>query len=328
MPNGLSAKEKEVPLLPKVSVIIPVYNQEKYIEECVESVLSQDYENLEVIVADDGSTDRTPEILKGFGQKIHYIRQENRGAAVALNKGIQRARGSLAAWLSADDVYLPGKIRKQVKKLQDDPDLALVYTDWIMIDAEGHVLRSIRCPCPSPERFVREMLIGNFINGSSVLLKKECFEKVGYFDEKLPASVDGDMWFRSLHRGYRFGHVPEPLLKYRWHSGNLSHNCRLMQTYKDQVISKAITAFSVEELFGDLLANDNFDEARAYEGFALTLALGFNFRAAKAVLQKAAHANGFPLKRILLSSALRVMDTQLILEMLARIRSMRRLWLE
>ncbi|MEM4217279.1 MAG: glycosyltransferase family 2 protein, partial [Candidatus Methanomethylicaceae archaeon] len=233
-------------MLPKVSVIIPVYNCEKYIRECVESVLSQDYENLEVIVVDDGSTDATPNILKEFGQKIRYIHQANRGAAAALNEGIRFASGSLIAWLSADDLYLPGKIIAQVQKFQEDPSLGLVYTDWIMIDAEGREILTVQAPCPPEKAFVREMLKGNFINGSSVLIRRECFERAGYFDERLPADVDGDMWFRLLKHGYRFGHVPKLLLKYRWHPSNLSHNYRLMQTCKDKVRLKVIETFSAE----------------------------------------------------------------------------------
>jgi len=313
---------------PKVSIIIPVYNYEKYVRECVESALSQDYENLEVIVVDDGSTDATPEILKSFEQKIRYIRQENRGTAAALNVGLRLARGSLVAWLSSDDVYLPGKIRAQVEKLQEEPDLALVYTDWIMIDAEGRELQVIRSSCPSPERFIREMLICDFVSGSSILLKKECFERAGYFDETLRAVADADMWFRLLKHGYRFGHVPKPLVKYRHHPSNQTHNYRLMQVYKDQVRLKVIEMFSAEELFSDLAKSSDFDEAATYEKLAWTLAQGFHFRAAKAALQKASHNDGFLLRRLLLSSALRVLDTQLFLELFARVRNRRRLWLD
>lgn len=311
-----------------MSVIIPVYNQEKYIKECVKSVLSQDYENLEVIVVDDGSTDATPEILKSFGEKICYIYQDNRGAAAALNVGLRLTQGSLVAWLSSDDLYLPGKITSQVQKLQENPSLGLVYTDWTMIDAEGRELQTVCAPCPPAKAFAREMLKGNFINGSSVLIKKECFKRVGYFDERLPADVDGDMWFRLLKQGYHFGHVPRLLLKYRWHSGNLSHNYHLMQACKDQVRLKVIETFSIEQLFGDLLKDGSFNEGEAYEKLAWTVAKDFNFRAARFALQKSSHANRSSLRRIFLAGTLRVMDTKIFLAILSRVRKMRRVWLD
>lgn len=310
-------------MLPRVSVLTPIYNQEKYIKECVESVLSQDYENLEVIVVDDGSTDATPEILKRFGPSIRYIRQENRGTAAALNVALRAARGSLVAWLSADDVYLPGKIHEQVQKIQNEPDLALVYTDWIMIDSEGRELKTVRVACPSPKWFIREMLKGNFINGSSVLVKKKCFEEIGYFNENLPASADGDMWFRLLKHGYRFGHIPKLLLKYRWHPSNLSHKFRLMQACRDQVYLKAIEKFSAKELFGDLVDNDTFQIGIEYERIAMTLTRGLNFRAAKAALRKASQADRSSPTRILLSGVLSVMDTEVVLTLLSCIRKVR-----
>jgi len=314
-------------MLPKVSIIIPVYNQERYIKQCVESALSQDYENLEVIVVDDGSTDATPEILKSFEQKIRYIRQENRGTAAARNVGLRLAQGSLVAWLDSDDVYLPGKIRAQVEKLQEEPDLALVYTDWILIDAEGRDLKVVHCPS-YPPKSVLDVLTFPYIFPSSVLLKKECFEKVGYYDETLRYGEDLDMWVRLLKHGYRFGHVPELLVKYRWHPGSMSYNYRSMQAGKDQVRLKVLKMLSTEELLGDLVKSDDFNEAVAYEKLAWTLAQDFHFRAAKAALQKAAHAGGYSLRRMLLAGILEVLDTKPLLELLARVRKRRRLWLD
>lgn len=314
-------------MAPRVSVIIPVYNQEKYVVECLESVLHQDYENLEVLVVDDGSSDATPDIVRGFGQQIRYIRQDNRGAAAALNVGLRSAQGSLVAWLSADDAYLPGKIHMQVRKLQDEPDLALIYTDWVMIDAQGREMRTVRSPYPPSERFVREMLVHNFINGSSILVRKECFERVGYFDESLRASVDGDMWFRLLRCGYRFGRLPEPLVQYRWHAGNLSHDYRLMRFCKDQVLAKAVETFSVQQLFADLLADGSCDTARQYEALALALVRGFNFSAARAALRASGWA-GFSPRRAVLLGALRVLESGWMVDLIARVRAGRRRWLD
>ena len=312
----------------KVSVIIPVYNQEKYIRECVESALNQDYKNIEIIVVDDGSTDNTAEIVKEFGKKIRYQRQENRGVAGAFNAGLRMAEGSLVAWLSSDDFYLPGKIRIQVEKFIGDPDLALVYTDWILTDTEGHNLRVFRAPFPAAECFVREMLIWDFVTGSSMMFKKECFEIVGYFDEELPTANDADMAFRLLKHGYHFGHVPIPLVKYTYRLDNLTHNYRLMQIGKDRVRTKAVEMFSTEELFGDLLKEKEFNETAAYEKLAWVLAKGFHFHAAEAAVRKAIHVGGPFRKGVLLLCVLKMMDTNVILDLFARIRKKRRLWLD
>lgn len=309
-----------------------MYNQERYIGECVESALSQNYENLEVVVIDDGSTDPTPKILQGFGQRIRYLRQENRGVAAARNVGLRLAQGSLVAWLDSDDVYLPGKIRDQVKKLQEEPDLAVVYTDWVMIDARGRDLKLVRCPSYPPNLFnTADVLTFSYIFPSSVLLKKECFEKVGYFDETLRYGYYGedfDMWVRLVKHGYRFGHVPIPLVKYRLHLGSRSYNYRSMQAGKDQVRLKVLKMLSTEELFGDLVKRDDFNEAVAYEKLAWTFAKGFHFRAAKAALRKASCPGKFSLRRILFFGCLILMETKLMGKILAWIRKRRRLWLD
>ena len=318
----------EVKVLPKVSIIIPVYNHEKYIRECVESALAQDYENLEVIVVDDGSTDGTPEILKEFGERINYIRQENQGTSAALNTGLRHAQGSLVGWLSSDDLYLPGKIKYQVEKFRGEPSLGLVYTDWIKIDSQGREIQMVHSPCPSSEHFVGEMLKGNFVNGSSALIRKECFEKAGYFDTGLAAGSDVDMWFRLLKNGYRFGHVPRPLIKYRWHPSNLSHNYKLLQTCKDQVRLKVIQTFSPQELFGDFVQERQSMLGAAYDGLAWTLARQFTFKAAHMSIGKAIEVNGLSWQRAFLSATLRLLDTRLFKNMLAFIRKTRRFWID
>lgn len=270
--------------LPQVSVIIPVYNQEKYIKECVDSVIDQDYANIEIILVDDGSTDKTPDILKGYGDEITYIRQENQGPAVAVNNGIKSAHGSLICWLGSDDLYLHSKVESQVNLLQKDQSLAVVYSDYIMIDSYGNEIKKVQVPYPPPEKFARTLLIRNFINGSTVMMRKECLDKVGYYDESLRADPDGDMWFRTLRHGYKFGHIPEPLVKYRWHQSNISHNYDLMQECKDKVRLRVIQQFTAQELFGDIIsANSSLSDS--YEETAWHLFRDFNLKSAESALR-------------------------------------------
>ncbi len=300
---------------PSVSVVIPVYNHEKYIRESVESALNQDYDNFEVIVVDDGSTDNTSLILKEFDNRIVYIRQKNQGTAAALNKGIKNAKGKLIAWLSSDDLFLPEKIKYQVRKLHNEPSLALVYTDWIMIDSQGQELKVVNSRLPPSESFVREMLRVNFINGSSVLIRRSSFEKVGYFDETLPTDSDGDMWFRLLKNGYQFGHIPLPLIKYRWHSSNLSHKSRMHQACKDQVHVRALESFSAQELFGDLLKKKDIGIDSAYAELAWLFTRQFLFQSAKTVMKKFIN-DRFSFKRYLLWWTLLIVNTKPVFSIL------------
>lgn len=302
-------------MLPKVTIIVPVYNQEKYIRECVDSILMQDYENLEIIVVDDGSTDSTPDILKSYGSAIRYIRQANQGAAAALNHGLRLAQGELVAWLSSDDAYMPKKILKQVAKFQEDPTLDLIYTNWIMIDGEGNKIRTVQVPYPPQERFILEMLKYNFINGSSILMRKARCVEANYFDQTLIADVDGDMWFRLLHNRCKFGHVAEPLLKYRWHTNNLSHNFPVMQNSKDSVRVRVLQTLSYSEIFGEPNGNVT-DKRRNYESLAWAFAVDGSVAAAHCALQQAVQIGKLSITGNSLQTLLAVDDPRLIRKLL------------
>ena len=310
-------KEKGGP--PKVSIIIPVYNHEKYIRECVESALAQDYENLEVIVVDDGSTDNTPEILKEFKGKIKYIRQENQGAATAFNHGLKYAQGDFITWLSSDDVFLPSKVGVQVANLQKDPEFALVYTDCIKIDAEGQELEVVHSHCPPPERFVREYLMGRFITTPTILFRRKCIDRVGGYDEKLRVYEDTDIIFRLL-KHYRLGYIPVPLAKYRWHSANISHKFRLLQYYQDRIFLKVLRTFSPQEIFGDLLESKNL--GAAYEWLSLVFVRQFCFCAASVAMKKSIQES-FSLRRAILFSLFRLMSAKPVLWILLTVRQIR-----
>jgi len=305
--------------LPKVSIIIPVYNCEKYIRECVESALAQDYEQVEVIVVDDGSTDATPRILKEFGDRICYIHQENQGAAAAFNHGLRVSNGSFVSWLSGDDVFLPDKIKRQINKFQEDPDLAAVYTDYIRIDAEGHELEIVHSHCPPPEQFVRQYLAHGFVSAVSLLIRRECIDKVGPFDESLRAYEDYDMVLRLLQH-YRLGYIAVPTVKYRWHSANMSHRFRLLQDCRDQIFLKVLQNFASQEIFGNLLERKNLGDS--YEWLALTFARQFTFQAATAAMKKALWER-FTVKRVGLLVLFELISTKPVVWVLLTARQIR-----
>lgn len=219
---------------PLVTVVIPTYNQASYLGEAIDSVLSQDYPRLELVVVDDGSTDDTPSIIASHGARIVAIRQPNQGAANALNRGIQAASGELICWLSSDDAFIQGKVRRQVEAFAEDPDLGLCFTGFEVVDATG-TLRS-RHPDIAlihPDLFV-SVFWRNPLNGSTAMMPRHVYQAVGPFNAELRADVDGEMWLRVLS-AYRVRHLPGVLLRYRVHAAAMSSNTTLMRGSKTAV---------------------------------------------------------------------------------------------
>lgn len=223
---------------PKVTVVIPTYNAARYLAEAVESALNQTYADREVLVVDDGSTDRTPFLLEQYGSAIRTIRKPNGGTPSALNEGIRQARGEWIAWLSADDAFLPEKLAKQMAYAEAHPECALIYTNWFVVDGRGKTVSHLASPTfRSRADQVEKLLRGCVINGSTTLVRREVYLRAGLFDESLPQAHDWDMWLR-LARDYRFGHVAEPLVRYRWHGENMSARPDAL-AYNERVLQKA-----------------------------------------------------------------------------------------
>lgn len=206
----------------KVSIIIPVYNGEKYIKEAIESALNQTYTNIEIIVVNDGSKDNTDEICKSYGNKIKYIKKENGGVATALNTGIKEAKGQYVAWLSHDDLYKENRIEKGMEVLSKLKDKnTIIFSNFELIDSNGKKF--------SKTNFLndisREKLCQGFypvvcasVNGCTTLINKNCFKKVGLFDETLRTSQDYDMWLK-LFKIYPSYCLNDSLVQYRIHAG-------------------------------------------------------------------------------------------------------------
>jgi len=197
---------------PLISVVIPTYNRADLLRETVESVLAQTYAPVEVIVVDDGSTDGTAALMQGYTDRVVYIRQENRGGTAARNTGTRAAKGTYLNWLDHDDLMLPTKLERQVEVLETRPEVGLVHCGYYRIDKDGNVLDRIT---GLPEGDVRRRLVcGCFIWSGAPLVRRECIERMGLFDESVWSS-DADMWLRIALAGYRFGCVQDPLGKYR-----------------------------------------------------------------------------------------------------------------
>ncbi|VXD22702.1 Glycosyl transferase [Planktothrix serta PCC 8927] len=200
---------------PRVSVIIPAYNCDQYIEQCVKSVLEQTYTDYEVIVIDDGSQDQTQQILKPYFPVIKYIYQENQGAAKARNQGCEIAQGEFLAFLDADDFFLPQKLADQVAFLDNNPAIDLVQSGWYCVNQEGQNWTAITPWNTAPELNLETWILHKCVRPSCLILRREWWEKVGGFDHHYPPTEDLDFvlrlslmgcktaWLKEIHAGYR-----------------------------------------------------------------------------------------------------------------------------
>jgi glycosyltransferase involved in cell wall biosynthesis len=231
---------------PLVSVIIPAYNAELFIERTLRSVLAQTYQNLEVIVVDDGSQDRTAAIVQSIAQeddRIHFFQQANAGVAAARNLAIQKARGELIAPIDADDIWFPQNLEKQVRCITTDTGIGLVYSWSVEIDESDQLSGGFHASYQKGEVYLA-LLNQNFIgNASAVLLRRECLNQVGRYDSTLRAqgaqgSEDWDLYLRLSER-YSVGVVPEFLVGYRQITTSMSRNRSSMAKSQSLVLEAA-----------------------------------------------------------------------------------------
>lgn len=182
-------------ILPKVSVIIPTYNRAWCLAEAVDSVLAQELRGFELIVVDDGSTDDTPRLIEGYGEAIRTLRRENHGVSAARNAGIAAARGELIAFLDSDDLWLPGKLRRQVEFFTSHPEALICQTEELWVKNGRRVNPGKRHRKRGGMIFEPSLDLC-LVSPSAVMVRRELFERVGLFDESLPACEDYDLWLR------------------------------------------------------------------------------------------------------------------------------------
>ena len=211
---------------PTVSVVIPTYNRAHLVGRAIQSVLNQTYQDFELIIVDDASTDNTEEMVKSIDdERLRYIRhEENSGTSVApRNTGIKAARGEYIAFLDSDDEWLPQKLEKQIDKFNSvSSDVGLVCCGYACINGKtGETLREYM---PTEGGDVFRLIVERNIPGSpTVLIRKECFKKAGLFDTEFLSLQDWDMWIR-IAKYYKFDFIPEVLAKYCVHDKRGSVN--------------------------------------------------------------------------------------------------------
>jgi glycosyltransferase involved in cell wall biosynthesis len=203
---------------PLVSIVVPCFNQGSYLRQAIESVLSQDYSRIELIVLDDGSTDDTRDVLVAYAGRFHYETHANMGQARTLNKGWGMSQGRFLSYLAADDFLLPGAVRTSVEKLLAYPEIVLTYCDFNIVGPKSHVLRQVRTAEFSYRDLALEIICQP---GPGVFFRRDAFERAGFWDGLLRQIPDYEYWLRLGLEG-PFIRIPKILAAYRVHDRSQS----------------------------------------------------------------------------------------------------------
>jgi glycosyltransferase involved in cell wall biosynthesis len=221
--------------MPRVSVIIPAYNGGAFLDRGLATVVSQTYGDFEVIVADDGSTDDTAEVVAKYAPKVRYLYQPNRGVSAARNLALSAASGEFLAHMDADDMWRPDKLARQIAFFAEHQDCGVVHSDVTIIDEDDRVVHerfnreTKRFP---PEgRCLADLLRRCHIQVSSAMERREATEKMGAFDLRLRAAEDYYRWIVAAMEGVAFGYIDEPLAMYRWRTGSLFQSRSMTEGY-------------------------------------------------------------------------------------------------
>ena len=253
--------------MPRVSAIIPTYNNPAMLVRAVESVLAQDYRDYELIIIDDGSRPQTREALEPYMDRIRYIHQENAGPSAARNHGIRESGGEFVAFLDSDDLWLPEKLSTQVAFMDAHPEFGLTYHGLEYFTEEG-VVNLPAGDKPAGDVLAR-LFKRIFLVPTSVMCRHECFEKAGYFPEDMRLAEDYDFFLRmAVH--YQFGCIDRVLGRYRFHESNKSKESPIGQfaekltarerTYADPAAAGRIP----ERLYNREIASVTFKLAKMY----------------------------------------------------------------
>lgn len=277
--------------LPLVSIVIPVFNGSDYVREAIDSALAQTWPSVEVIVVNDGSTDDTEAICLNYGDRIRYFHKKNGGQSSALNYGINQMKGLYFSWLSHDDLYLPGKVERQVNAASGKEDI-IIYSDWMSVNAAGEPISLTQIRDADVSGFRYRLITKNPYHGCSMLVPAVAFRELGLFDTSIPLTSDVDLWFRFAGK-YPFIHVPEVLVKGRVHSGQVSvKKYRAHQRESDRFYTRCLKELSDPEIMD---GSGEADLRRALAILARNFARREYFRASTAVLRRLRKAGISPL---------------------------------
>ena len=239
---------------PLVSIVIPVFNGSNYMREAIDSAIAQTYQNIEIIVVNDGSNDngKTREIALSYGDKIRYFEKENGGVSTALNLGIKEMKGEYFSWLSHDDVYYPNKVERQVRELEGlDDKLTLIYSDYDIVD-KNLILKYVVALGLHHE--LRKLNFGLYatlnacLNGCTMMINKNVFLKLGFFDDNLKNTQDYDLWFKIFKNNLPIRYIQESLVKTRSHEDQGSVKCLDVKNECDKLWINMVSSLSSQEI--------------------------------------------------------------------------------
>jgi glycosyltransferase involved in cell wall biosynthesis len=250
---------------PLISVILPVYNRASWVARAIDTVLSQTYQNIELLVIDDGSTDDTSRVLESYGSRLRVLKQAHAGAEAARNLGLEHARGAFVAFIDSDDLWYPERLSRQLLCFNRD-EVGLVFGNAALVDYRQTPPRRLKLTFfdnvrPSRGRVMEVFERGCFVPFSSVLVRRRCFaETCGFILGRVAA--DYLKWL-EISAIYEFDYIPDPIYEYAIHPGGISHN--LLETLADRI-----------EAFKDMLAqnrNEKLDRVLRRILFNLHLSL-------------------------------------------------------
>ena len=222
---------------PTVSVVMAAYNHANFISQAISSVLSQSWQDFELIVIDDGSSDRTQEIVTGFGDPVRYIYQANQGQGGARNTGIANARGEYICFLDDDDLWLPNCLETVMAVLQPRPEVGALYAACQVIDGEGNPLPQIMSRVVEPGEMYAALVEGGWFPPLVVTVRKSVLDDVGPLDLSLRGTDDWELWLRVASKHVFIG-ISDVVALYRMHGGGLSANTEHMLHDKLKAIAK------------------------------------------------------------------------------------------
>lgn len=277
---------------PKISTIIPCCNAEKYIGVAIRSVLAQDWPDLEIVVVDDGSTDRSADLVRDTFPGVKLLRQANQGVAIARNNGIQHAQGDWIAFLDADDIWLPGKLHAQWQLHVATPDVRMSYTawaDWTSTEPTPtpDYLSALRRDSGDIKRWsgptgwvYSDLLTGCLVWTGTVLAHRSVFDSVGYFEPSLRIGEDYDLWLRAS-RVTQILHLPVPYALYRRHPASITRSIP-EENYHSVVVGRALARWGYSSQDGSMARKVDVDRAMAksWSDFASAQLAAGNFQRA------------------------------------------------